>query len=151
LGFGENNGIERFAGPGHWNDPDMLEVGNGKLTLDENRLHMSQWALLAAPLLAGNDLANTKPEILAILTNREVIAIDQDPLGAQGHRVWRTGPIDVWIKPLADGSKAVGIYNTGEPQGPVTVQFRDLGVGKSATVRQVWEGKDLGRLENSFT
>jgi alpha-galactosidase len=129
----------------------MLEVGNGKLTLDENRLHMSQWALLAAPLLAGNDLANTKPEILAILTNREVIAIDQDPLGAQGHRVWRTGPIDVWIKPLADGSKAVGIYNTGEPQGPVTVQFRDLGVGKSATVRQVWEGKDLGRLENSFT
>ena len=151
LGFGENNGIEHFAGPGHWNDPDMLEVGNGKLTLDENRLHMSQWALLGAPLLAGNDLANTKPEILAILTNREVIAIDQDPLGAQGHRVWRTGPIDVWIKPLADGSKAVGIYNTGEPQGPVTVQFRDLGMGKSATVRQVWEGEDLGRLENSFT
>jgi alpha-galactosidase len=151
LGFVENNGLERFAGPGHWNDPDMLEVGNGQLTLDENRLHMSQWALLAAPLLAGNDLSNTKPEILSILSNREVIAINQDPLGMQGHRVWRTGPIDVWIKPLADGSKAVGIYNTGEPQEPVTVQFRDLGLGKSANVRLIWEGKDLGRMENSFT
>ncbi len=151
LGFGENSGIERFAAPGHWNDPDMLEVGNGQLTLDENRLHMSQWALLAAPLLAGNDLANTKPEILSILTNREVIAINQDPLGVQGHRVWQTGPIDVWVKPLADGSKAVGIFNKGSPQGPVTVQFRDLGVGQSATVRQVWERKDLGRVENSFT
>ena len=147
----QNNGLERFAGPGHWNDPDMLEVGNGKLTPDENRLHMSQWAMLAAPLLAGNDLANTKPEILSILTNREVIAIDQDPLGVQGHRVWQTGPIDVWIKPLADGSKAVGIFNKGEPQGPVTVQFRDLGLLKSATVRDIWAGKDLGRMESSFT
>ncbi len=151
LGFGENTGLDRFAGPGHWNDPDMLEVGNGKLTLDENRLHMSQWALLAAPLLAGNDLANMRPEILSILTNREVIAIDQDPLGVQGHRAWQLGPIQIWVKPLADGSKAVGIFNTGEPQEPVTVQLRDLGVGKSAMVRDLWAGKDLGRLQNSFT
>ena len=151
LGFGENSGLEHFAGPGHWNDPDMLEVGNGHLTLDENRLHMSQWALLAAPLLAGNDLANTAPEILSILTNREVIAVDQDPLGVQGYRIWQAGPIDVWVKPLADGSKAVGIFNKGEPQEPVTVQFRDLGVGKSATIRQLWDGKDLGRFENAFT
>ena len=151
LGFTENTGLERFAGPGHWNDPDMLEVGNGKLTLDENRLHMSQWAILAAPLLAGNDLANTKAEVLSILTNREVIAIDQDPLGVQGHRVWQVGPIEVWVKPLADGSKAAGIFNTGEPQGPVTVKFSDLGAGKSPQVRDIWAGKDLGRTENSYT
>ena len=77
-------GLEKYAGPGHWNDPDMLEVGNGKLTLAENRTHFSMWAMLAAPLLAGNDLPNMKPEIKAILTNRDVIAIDQDRLGKQG-------------------------------------------------------------------
>jgi alpha-galactosidase len=151
LGFGQNPGLERFAGPGHWNDPDMLEVGNGKLTLDENKLHISLWALLAAPLLAGNDLAHMKPEILAILTNKEVLAVNQDSLGQQGHRVWQIGPIDVWVKPLADGSKAVGIFNKGEPQKPVTVQFSALGVGKSAELRDLWSGKDLGRFEDSFT
>jgi len=151
LGFGQNAGLERFAGPGHWNDPDMLEVGNGKLTADENKLHMSLWAMLAAPLLAGNDLAHMNPEVLSVLTNREVLAIDQDPLGEQGHRVWQDGPIDVWVKPLGDGSKAVGIFNKGGPQDPVTVQFRTLAVGKFAEVRDLWTGKDLGRLENSIT
>lgn len=151
LGFAMNDGLGRFAGPGHWNDPDMLEVGNGKLSIDENRLHFSLWALLAAPLLAGNDPAHTAPEILSILTNQEVIAIDQDPLGVQGHRLWQDGPIEAWIKPLADGSKAVGIFNKGDPQDPVTVSFRELGLQKSATVRDLWQGKDLGRFENSFT
>ena len=80
----EQAGLAKYAGPGHWNDPDMLEVGNGKLTLAENRTHFSMWAMLAAPLLAGNDLPNMKPEIKAILTNHDVIAIDQDPLGQQG-------------------------------------------------------------------
>ena len=84
----EQAGLEKYAGPGHWNDPDMLEVGNGKLTLAENRLHFSMWAMLAAPLLAGNDLPNMRPEIKAILTNRDVIAIDQDPLGKQGSRAY---------------------------------------------------------------
>jgi len=129
----------------------MLEVGNGKLTADENKLHMSLWAMLAAPLLAGNDLAHMNPEVLSVLTNREVLAIDQDPLGEQGHRVWQDGPIDVWVKPLGDGSKAVGIFNKGGPQDPVTVQFRTLAVGKFAEVRDLWTGKDLGRLENSIT
>jgi len=151
LGFGQNAGLERFAGPGHWNDPDMLEVGNGKLTAEENRLHMSLWAMLAAPLLAGNDLAHMNPAVLSVLTNREVLAIDQDPLGVQGHRIWQDGPIDVWIKPLADGSRAVGIFNKGDPQDPVTVQFRSLGIGKFAQVRDLWAEKDLGRFENSFT
>ncbi len=151
LGFAQNPGLEPFAGPGHWNDPDMLEVGNGKLSPSENRLHMSLWAMLAAPLLAGNDLAHMNPEVLSILTNREVLAIDQDPLGVQGHRVFEEGPIDVWVKPLSDGSKAVAIFNKGDPQDPVTVQFRELGVAKSAEVRDQWASKDLGRFENSFT
>ena len=81
----QQEGLEAYAGPGHWNDPDMLEVGNGKLSLAENRTHFSMWAMLAAPLLAGNDLPNMKPEIKAILTNSDVIAIDQDPLGQAGH------------------------------------------------------------------
>ena len=92
-----------------------------------------------------------QPEILSILTNRDVIAVDQDPLGVEGHRVWQAGPIQIWVKALADGSRAVGIFNTGEPQEPVTVPFRDLGVEKSAMVRDLWAGKDLRRLQNSFT
>ena len=91
----EQAGLARYAGPGHWNDPDMLEVGNGKLTLAENRSHFSWWAILAAPLLAGNDLPNMKPEIKAILTNRDVIAIDQDPLGRQGARAYSEGEVEV--------------------------------------------------------
>jgi alpha-galactosidase len=85
----QQEGLEKYSGPGHWNDPDMLEVGNGKLSLAENRTHFSMWAMLAAPLLAGNDLPNMKPEIKAILTNRDVIAIDQDRLGKQGSRLLR--------------------------------------------------------------
>ena len=80
----EQEGLESYAGPGHWNDPDMLEVGNGKLNIRENRSHFSMWAMLAAPLLAGNDLPNMKPEVKEILTNKDVIAIDQDKLGKQG-------------------------------------------------------------------
>ncbi len=151
LGFAQNPGLERYAGPGHWNDPDMLEVGNGKLTPDENRLHMSLWAMLAAPLLAGNDLAHMPPEVLAILTNHEVLAIDQDPLGEQGHRVWQVGPIDIWVKPLKDGSKAVAIFNKGEPRGPVTVKFADLGLANSVSLRDLWAAKDLGHFDSSFT
>ncbi len=144
-------GLQRFAGPGHWNDPDMLEVGNGKLTADENRLHMSLWCLLAAPLLAGNDLSNMSPEVLQVLTNREVLAIDQDPLGVQGHRVWQEGPIDVWIKPLADGGTAVGLFNKGVSDEEVTVLFRELGVTDKVQVRDLWAKKDLGSFEKSFT
>src|SRR5512138_238992 len=92
-----------YAGPGHWNDPDMLEVGNGGLTLAENRAHFSLWCLMAAPLMAGNDLPAMKPEVREILTNPEAIAVDQDPLGVQGRRVRDNGATEVWVKPLADG------------------------------------------------
>jgi alpha-galactosidase len=150
IGF-DQDGLERFAGPGRWNDPDMLEVGNGRLNLDENRFHMSLWSMLAAPLLAGNDLAHMKPEVLDILTSREVVAIDQDPLGAQAHRVWQDGPVQVWMRPLADGSRAVGLFNDGESANPATVQFREIGVGASAEIRDLWAKRDLGRFEDSFT
>ena len=150
IGFGQN-GLERFAGPGHWNDPDMLEVGNGGMNFKEYRTHMSLWCLLAAPLLSGNDLSKMTPETLSILTNREVIAVDQDLLGVQGHRVAQEGPLEVWVKPLADGSKAVGLFNRGENMMPVTACFRDIGVGETAAVRDLWEGKDLGVFTSSFT
>ena len=101
----EQAGLANYAGPGHWNDPDMLEVGNGKLSLAENRTHFSMWAMLAAPLLAGNDLPNMKPEIKAILTNRDVIAIDQDPLGHQARHIYSDGEVEVWTRDLSGGAK----------------------------------------------
>src|SRR5271157_3061020 len=104
-------GLASYAGPSHWNDPDMLEVGNGELTLAENRLHFSMWAMLAAPLLAGNDLPHMKPEIKAILTNKDVIAIDQDKLGREGTRVYSDGEVEVWTRHLAGGGLAVAVLN----------------------------------------
>ena len=149
LGFGQN-GLERFAAPGHWNDPDMLEVGNGKMNAEEYRTHMSLWCLLAAPLLAGNDLSKMSAETLAILTNPEVIALDQDRLGVQGRRVAQERRLEVWVKPLADGSKAVGLFNRGESVMPVTAYFRDVGVGDAASVRDLWQKRDLGVFHSSF-
>src|ERR1700689_63790 len=100
-------GLESHAGPGHWNDPDMLEVGNGGMSTTEYRPHFSLWAILAAPLIAGNDLRNMTPEIRDILTNKEVIAVNQDPLGREGRRVGKDGDLEVWSKQLQDGSRAV--------------------------------------------
>jgi alpha-galactosidase len=150
IGF-DQNGLERFAGPGHWNDPDMLEIGNGKMTDDEYRTHMSLWCLLAAPLMAGNDLAHMAPGTLAILTNREVVAVDQDPAGVQGHRVTQEGPLEVWMKPMADGSKVVGLFNRATSSAPITVQFDEIGVGENANVRDLWAHQDLGKFEKSYT
>jgi alpha-galactosidase len=150
IGFAES-GLEKFAGPGHWNDPDMLEVGNGGMKDNEYRMQMGLWSLLAAPLLAGNDLTKMSPETLAILTNREVIAIDQDRLGVQAHRVWEEGPLEIWMKPLADGSKAVGLFNREQGTLKLTVRFRDIGVADAATVRDVWGSKDLGQFQGSFS
>ena len=149
IGFGQS-GLERFAGPGHWNDPDMLEVGNGKMTHDEYLTHMSLWCLLAAPLLAGNDLSAMTAETREILTNPEVIAIDQDPAGLQAYVVAEEGPLAVWVKPLADGGKAVGLFNRGESAMPVTAHFRDVGVGDAVSVRDLWARKDLGVVREHF-
>jgi alpha-galactosidase len=150
IGFGQN-GLEKYAGPGHWNDPDMLEVGNGRMNNDEYKTHMSLWCILAAPLLAGNDLSKMSPETLAILTNKDVIAVDQDPAGKQGYRLWQEGPLEIWMKPLADGGKAVGLFNRGDTPVPMTLHFRDLGVKGAASVRDLWEHKDLGSMRDTFT
>jgi alpha-galactosidase len=150
IGFSQA-GLAKYAGPGHWNDPDMLEVGNGKLTLDENRTHMSLWALLAAPLLAGNDLSKMKPETTQILTNREIIAIDQDPLGKQGDRVSAVGPVEIWAKPLKGGAKAIALFNRDDTALPITLKLSDVGFTAGAKARDVWQAKDLGKLQGTYT
>jgi alpha-galactosidase len=150
LGFGQN-GLEGFAGSGHWNDPDMLEIGNGGMTADEYRTHMSLWCILAAPLITGNDLAHMTTETIGILTNSEIIAIDQDALGIQGHRLKQEGPIEIWIKSLEGGSIAVGLFNRGWGAMPITLNFRDVGFSNSAVVRDLWARKDLGSFEEKYT
>jgi alpha-galactosidase len=149
----QEDGLESFAGPGHWNDPDMLEVGNGGMTTIEYRSHFSFWTMLAAPLIAGNDLRDMKPEIHDILTNKEVIAIDQDPLGRQGRRVSKHGNLEVWARPLHDGSRAVILFNRGTAEQEVTVKWEDLGYPGhlSAAVRDLWRHADLGNFTGKFS
>jgi alpha-galactosidase len=149
IGF-QQAGLAKFAGPGHWNDPDMLEVGNGKMSEEEYRMHMGLWALLAAPLLAGNDLTTMSRETVATLTNREVIAIDQDRLGKQADRVWAEGSQEIWARPLADGSKAVGIFNRFDWPQAIPVDWAKLGFKGAVKARDVWAKKDLGMLPNKF-
>ncbi len=149
IGFSQA-GLAKFAGPGRWNDPDMLEVGNGGMNAEEYRTHMSLWAILAAPLLAGNDLSTMKPDTIALLTNREVLAIDQDPAGKQGDRVSAEGPLEIWARPLADGSKAVGIFNRHDGPLEMQVDFAQLGFKSSPKVRDIWRAKDLGRLQSPY-
>jgi alpha-galactosidase len=146
IGFSQA-GLEKYAGPGHWNDPDMLEVGNGRLTLAENRSHFSLWAILAAPLLAGNDLPNMKPEIKAILTNRDVIAIDQDSLGKQGTRAYSEGEVEVWSRHLAGGALAVAIINTADngrfASHPFHLSLTELGLHGPQAGKDLWTGKPI--------
>ncbi len=150
IGFGQA-GLSRFAGPGHWNDPDMLEVGNGGMTAEEYRTHMSLWAILAAPLLAGNDLSTMTPETIAILTNHDVIAVDQDAAGKQGDRVSAEGPIEIWTRSLADGSKAVGIFNRHPSALSTEVDFSKLGFSRAVKAKDLWLGKDLGSIHSPYT
>jgi alpha-galactosidase len=148
-----NEPLWPFAGPGHWNDPDMLEVGNGGMTPDEYRSHFSLWAMMAAPLIAGNDIAHMDDTTKSILENKEVIAVDQDPLGIQGHRVWKDGDREVWVKPLVGGAKAVLLFNRGEAPAAITATADQLGwpAGVRAKVRDLWEHKDEGRWSGSVS
>ena len=147
------DGLESHAGPGHWNDPDMLEVGNGGMTGTEYRSHFSLWCLLSAPLMAGNDLRTMSGEIKEILTNREVIAVDQDPLGLQGRRVKREGDREVWSKQLADGGRAVVLFNRGAQAAQLSVSWTEIGYPQNlpAQVRDLWAAKDLGKMSGKFT
>src|SRR6185369_2878464 len=122
----ENEPLYAHAGPGHWNDPDMLQVGNGGMTDVEERSHFSLWAIMAAPLMAGNDIANMDARVRDILLNKEVIAVDQDRLGIQGHRVRDDGDLEVWSKPLADGGRALVLFNRGSVAAEIAAKWTEL-------------------------
>ncbi|GAB2542867.1 glycoside hydrolase family 27 protein [Rhodanobacter koreensis] len=151
----QQSGLAAYAGPGHWNDPDMLEVGNQlgdrKLTMPENRAHFSLWAMMAAPLIAGNDLSTMSPEVRAVLTNRDVIAIDQDPLGRQGTRAYADGEMEVWTRPLVGGGVAVAILNLGTERystHPFHLDLARLGLKGTQHGKDLWTGKPI-TLEDS--
>jgi alpha-galactosidase len=142
IGFRQNE-LAQYARPGHWNDPDMLEIGNGGMTDAEYRTHMSLWAILAAPLLAGNDLRKMAPATLEILTNKEVIAINQDKLGQQGKQVWQSGDQEIWTRRLSGDATAVAIFNRGKEEAKITVKWADLQLTRVKTVRDLWLHQDI--------
>jgi len=150
IGFSQA-GLAKYAGPGHWNDPDMLEVGNGGMTEDQYRMHMTLWVILAAPLLAGNDLSKMSPPTLAMLTNKEVIAVDQDPLGKQGDRVSAVGPTEIWSKPLSNGAQAVALFNRSETEKSISFRPRDIGFAKSFKLRDLWQGREVTATGDTYT
>jgi alpha-galactosidase len=156
------DGLRVHAGPGHWNDPDMMEVGNG-MTVSQDRAHFSMWAMLAAPLIAGNDLRAMSEETREILTNRDVIAVNQDREGIQGWRWRATDGVETWFKPLADGAWAMAVLNRdGEPR-PYTLHWartqlhdghsqRGVNFGETVfTIRDLWNREDLGTTQQPLT
>ena len=140
-----NEPLWSFAGPGHWNDPDMLEVGNGGMTPAEYRSHFSLWAMMAAPLIAGNDIAHMNAATRDILLNREVIAVDQDPLGVQGRRVVKNGTSEVWVKPLSGGAKAVLLFNRAAVPATIVADWSQFAYPARApmVVRNLWSHRDV--------
>ncbi len=146
-------GLEKYAGPGHWNDPDMLEVGNKGLTLAESRGHFSFWCLLAAPLIAGNDVRHMTPEVRAILTNKDVIAIDQDPAGHEGFRYRVDKDKEIWAKQLANKEWAVCVLNTASTPAQLTLNMHDLSflTEQYYNVTDVWGAKPAGTALDPHT
>jgi alpha-galactosidase len=158
IGFGQA-GHEKFAGPGHWNDPDMLVVGyvgwSAKvrpthLTPNEQYTHISLWCLLCSPLLIGCDMTRLDDFTLGLLTNDEVLDVSQDPLGHQAARVAKDGSLEVWAKELEDGAKAVGLFNRGDDAAMVTARWSDLGLTGMQIVRDLWRQKDLQACTGQF-
>jgi alpha-galactosidase len=159
IGF-RQNGHEKFARPGNFNDPDMLVVGKvgwgpslhpTRLTPNEQYTHISLWCLLAAPLLIGCDMTQLDEFTLSLLTNDEVLEVNQDPLGRQAARVAQNGQLEVWVKDMEDGSKAVGLFNRGYSKASVTANWADLGLAGKQKVRDLWRQKDIGEFTGSFT
>lgn len=136
-------GLEKWAGPGRWNDPDMLEIGNGELTPDEMHTQMTQWCILAAPLLIGTDLKKLDPLVKSILTNDEVIAVNQDPLGKQGWMLRKTGEQEIWVKPLSGDRWAVALFNRGDQSADMVFDPKELQTGGGMIVRDLWRQQDL--------
>lgn len=149
AGF-RQNGLEKYAGPGHWNDPGMLEIGNGGMNAAESRTHFTLWAMLAAPLLATNDIRAMSEETRSILLNREVIAVNQDKLGRQGARVVQDGNVEVWTKQI-DGAIAVAVFNRGEEQAAIRLNWNQVGAGADPKIRDLWAGRDLPRQPGGHT
>ena len=144
------NGLWQFAGPDSWNDPDMLQIGNLK-SVAEDKVHFSLWAILAAPLMAGNDLRIMSDTVKNFLLAPEVIAINQDLRAQQGYKVFNQDSIEIFNKPLADGTTAVLLLNKGSKETDVTVFWNQIGLKGKQPVRDLWEQKDLGTFQNSFT
>jgi alpha-galactosidase len=149
-----------FAGPGHWNDPDMLVVGKvgwgpklrpTGLTPDEQYTHITLWCLLSAPLLIGCDMTQMDDFTLSLLTNDEVLAVDQDALGKQASRISQQGDLEVWAKPLADKTWAVGLFNRSDKPADVSVKFADLKLVGPQPVRNLWKQADLGQSDDQFS
>ena len=158
IGFSQA-GHEKFAKPGNWNDPDMLVVGKvgwdaqvrpSRLTADEQYTHISLWCLLAAPLLIGCDMTQLDEFTLGLLTNDEVLEVDQDPLGRQAARVTQEGALEVWAKDMEDGSKAVGLFNRGGAKAVVTARWKDLGISGPQKVRDLWRQKEMGVFSDDY-
>ena len=145
--------LASYAGPGHWNDPDLLQVGQLGLTVEESRAQFSLWAILAAPLIATNDLRSLTPEIHEIQLNREVIAVDQDSAGIEGTRVRVEGHREVWMRPLKDGSRAVVLFNRGK--SPATIRVRWTDIGRKQTdaleVRDLWKHQNRGTVKAGYS
>jgi alpha-galactosidase len=154
------NELHKFGGPGAWNDPDYLLLGyisNWKgstapspLTPNEQYTHVSLWCLVAAPLIFSGDITRLDEFTLSLLTNDELIDVDQDPLGKPGRRVAQEESLEVWVRDLEDGSKAVGLFNRGEGEAKVTAKWADLGLKGKQLVRDLWRQKDLGTYESQF-
>jgi len=158
IGFGQIENA-KYAGPGHWNDPDMLVVGwvgwgpnlhQTQLTPDEQYTHVSLWSLLSAPLLLGNDLTKLDDFTLNLITNDEVLAIDQDKLGKQATPVIRGDEIEVWKKELSDGNIAVGIFNVSDETQDYELELNKLNVNSKVLLRDLWRQKDIGKFQNEF-
>jgi len=146
-------GLEPYAGPGHWNDPDMLQVGNTSLNYEENKSHFSLWAILAAPLMLGNDIRNMSDDVKEVLTNKEIIALDQDVLGKQGVKVRDDGDYEVWSKQLYDGSRAVVLFNRSDSPKEMSFRWPEIGYDNNLKmhVRDLWQHKEMGKFSGNYS
>ncbi len=144
IGFSQVD-ISKYTRPGHWNDPDMLEIGNGGMTADEYRTHMSLWSMLAAPLIAGNDLRSMTDETKSILMNADVIAIDQDPAAKPVQRLSTQGKVEILARPMQDGSVIVGFFNRGSDPAPTSFDWTSApGLSsKPSRVRDLWSHQSV--------
>jgi|SRR6185503_7747386 len=154
--------IRQYAGPGHWNDPDMLEVGNG-MKYNEDKAHFSLWCMLAAPLMAGNDLRKMSEQTTSILTNKEIIALDQDPMGVEAFRYYAFDGIEIWVKPLSNGGLAVCFLNRSDHSQNVSFNWKEHAITDKVSgtnfdfrqttykLRDLWEKKGVGTTGKIFS